>query len=253
MKNTYLRTSDIARSVGVHPNTVRLYEEWGFLPSIPRSASGYRLFTEEHLDQMRLGHVILHWPYPGGKDLIVALVKQAAHGDLGGALEKAYTYLARVKAEIAQAETAAELLERWAEGKAIDSTETALSITETAEFLGVTKDALRNWERNGLLKVPRNPKNRYRSYGTREIARLRVIRMLRHAGYSMMAILRMLLEFDQGQKKELRTVLDTPRPDEDIYSVADKWLSTLAEIERRARKVIHILEEMIAKRKRENS
>jgi hypothetical protein len=42
-------------------------------------------------------------------------------------------------------------------------------------------------------------------------------------------------------------VLDTPRPDEDIYCVADKWLSTLAGIENRAREAIHILEEMIAK------
>jgi hypothetical protein len=72
--------------------------------------------------------------------------------------------------------------------------------------------------------------------------------MLRHAGYSMMAILRMLLEFDQGQKENLRTILDTPRPDEDIYTVADKWLSTLAEIEERTRKAIHLLEEMIRKK-----
>src|SRR5512136_2345896 len=90
-----LRTSDLAGAVGVHPNTVRLYEAWGFLPPIPRSPTGYRMFTEAHLDQMRLGHTILHWPYPGGKTLVVALVKQAAHGDWGGALEKTYIYLAR--------------------------------------------------------------------------------------------------------------------------------------------------------------
>lgn len=46
MKPRYLRTSDIAKAVGVHPNTVRLYEEWGFLPPIPRNLSGYRLFTD---------------------------------------------------------------------------------------------------------------------------------------------------------------------------------------------------------------
>jgi DNA-binding transcriptional MerR regulator len=27
---SYLRTSDLAKAVGVHPNTVRLYEEWGY-------------------------------------------------------------------------------------------------------------------------------------------------------------------------------------------------------------------------------
>jgi DNA-binding transcriptional MerR regulator len=53
-KSHALRTSEIAKAVGVHPNTVRLYEEWGFLPPVRRNASGYRLFTEAHLDQMRL-------------------------------------------------------------------------------------------------------------------------------------------------------------------------------------------------------
>jgi GntR family transcriptional regulator/MocR family aminotransferase len=59
MKPRYMRTSDIAKAVGVHPNTVRLYEEWGFLPPIPRSPSGYRQFTQAHLDQMRLARTAL--------------------------------------------------------------------------------------------------------------------------------------------------------------------------------------------------
>jgi DNA-binding transcriptional MerR regulator len=50
MTRATLRTSDISRAVGVHPNTVRLYETWGLLPPIPRSSSGYRLFTEQHLE-----------------------------------------------------------------------------------------------------------------------------------------------------------------------------------------------------------
>jgi len=54
MNPRYLRTSDIAKAAGVHPNTVRLYEEWGFLPPVPRSPSRYRLFTKHHLDQMHL-------------------------------------------------------------------------------------------------------------------------------------------------------------------------------------------------------
>ena len=60
-----LYTSDTAREVGVHPNTVRLYEEWGLLPPIPRSPRGYRLFTEAHLDLMRLARAALHGQWPG--------------------------------------------------------------------------------------------------------------------------------------------------------------------------------------------
>jgi hypothetical protein len=40
-------------------------------------------------------------------------------------------------------------------------------------------------------------------------------------------------------------VLDTPRPDEDIYSAADQWLSTLAEQRERSWQIITQLEEMI--------
>ncbi len=77
MKPRYMRTSDIAQAVGVHPNTVRLYEEWGFLPPIPRSPSGYRQYTQAHLDQMRLAQTALHggWPGQNIRQSALALVK----------------------------------------------------------------------------------------------------------------------------------------------------------------------------------
>jgi hypothetical protein len=63
----------------------------------------------------------------------------------------------------------------------------------------------------------------------------------------MMAVLRMLLQLDQGRREGLCEALDTPRPDEDILTAADQWLTTLAEQEQRARDMIAQLEEMIAR------
>ncbi len=249
-ESRYLRTSEIAAAAGVHPNTVRLYEAWGLLPPIPRSPSGYRLYTEAHRDQMILARTLLREPYPGPalKGSAVRLAQQAATGDLGGALELAYAYLGLVRAEQAQAEAAAALLERWAEGAPLESQRPALRIGAAAKLLGVSVDVLRNWERNGLLEVPRNPQNNYRRYGAPELSRLRVIRTLARAGYSHMAILRMLHRLDAGETNQLRQTLDTPRPDEDIYLATDQWLSTLAEMERRAHFAIAQLEQMIASR-----
>ena len=178
------------------------------------------------------------WPGRNIRQLVLALVRRAASGDLGGALEQAYQLLVLVQAERAQAEAAAELLERWAQGVTTDTTVGLLRIGETAELLDVTRDMLRNWERNGLIEVPRDPRNGYRLYGAAEIGRLRVIRTLRRANYSLMAILRMLLNLDQGKKEDLRQVLDTPRPDEDVYSASDQWLSTLAAQEQRAQELL---------------
>lgn len=250
MRPHYLRTSDIAKAVDVHPNTVRLYEAWGFLPPIPRSSSGYRLFTEVHLDQMRLARTALAGPWPGRniKQSGLSLVKQAASGDLGGALEQAYTHLALVQAERAQAEAAAVFLERWAQGADADATVRTLQISDAAELLGLTPDILRNWERDGLINVPRNPRNNYRLYGAAELGHLRVIRMLRRAGYSTLEVLRMLRHLDQGRAGNACRKLGVSLPDQDVHPAADQWLSALGAQERRAMDIIAQLEKMIGKR-----
>lgn len=245
MSRLYLRTHEIADTVGVHVNTVRLYEEWGFIAHVPRSPTGYRLFTRAHLEQMRLARLALHWPYPGGKQVVLDLVAAAVADDLGMAMELAYLYLANVRRERTLAEAAVEFLERWARGQVLDTSRRTMTIGQVADHLGVSADQVRNWERNGLLAVPRDPQTGYRLYGSREIGRLRVIRMLREGGYSMMAILRMLLRHDAGQIDLLAEALDTPGENEDIQTVADRWLTTLAEQEGRAQAIIKQVAAMI--------
>jgi DNA-binding transcriptional MerR regulator len=243
-----LRTTEVARAVGVHPNTVRLYEKWGFLPPVSRTPSGYRQFTQAHIDQMRLARTALQYPYPGGKEPVLALVYSAAAGDLGDALEQAYRYLAQIRAERAEAEAAAEFLDHWARGEAVEPLAKPLLIGQAAKRLRLTIDTLRSWERNGLLQVPRDPASGYRLYGAAEIGRARVVRLLRAAGYSSMAILRMFLHLERGRGGDLRHALDTPAPDEDVYTAADRWLSALQAQEDRALDVIAQLRAMIQRR-----
>jgi DNA-binding transcriptional MerR regulator len=242
----FLSTTEVARAAGVHPNTVRLYEAWGFLPPVPRSPSGYRRYTQQHVDQMRLARAALHggWPGPVIRESALALVRRGAAGDLDGTLALAHDHLALVRAERARAEIAAGLVQRWAGGLAVEPIAAPLARAEAARLLDLTPEIARSWEREGLLHVPRDPANGYRRYGPAEISRLRVIRMLRLAGYSTMAILRMLLQLDSGRPADLRAALDTPRPDEDVYVAADRWLTTLAEQEQRAADLIVLIEEI---------
>ncbi len=245
----YLRTSDLAKAVGVHPNTVRRYVDRGLLPPVEHSPSGYRRFTQRHLDCLRLARQVYGSQYPGkaifqsGNRIIQATVS----GNLAGAQELAYRHLAIVQAERAHADIAADLLEHWAFGAPAEDTSPPLKIGQVARLLGVSIDILRNWDRNGLIDVPRDPSNRYRRYGAQEISRLRVIRMLSRAGYSLSAILRMLLQLDQGEKIDLRRALDTPRPDEDVYLASDRWLSTLTDQAQRAHTIIALVEEISQK------
>ena len=247
MAARYLRTNDIARQLGVHANTVRLYEISGFLPEIPRGENGYRQYSAMHLEQARLAHLTVRWPYlVGNKELLFDLARGAAGGDLGMAMELAYKYLAHVRMERTYAEAAIEFLERWAAGHLMDSPRQRVHIREAAQHLNVTVDMLRNWERNGLIEVPRDPLNGYRLYGTAEFGRLRVIRILVQSGYSLMAILRMLRQFDAGKTDNLREALHLP-PEEDEYIpvIANRWLSSLLELEERAQSIIRQIGRMI--------
>lgn len=251
MSEKYIRTSEIARAVGVHPNTVRLYEEWGLLPEIPRTPSGYRKFTPAHLDQMRLARLAMKFNWLSGdiRRTSYEMVYAGTRGDYGGALELAYQLRARIKADRSHAETAADFLENWAQGMAADATPEKLRIGEVAGLLNVSRDRLRNWERNGLLTVPRDPLNGYRFYRAREIGRLRVIRALCQARYSQMAILRMLLKLEEGQTQSLREVLDTPTEEDDIFYITDQLLTALAELDEKSKNVIDLIGEILQKQK----
>lgn len=243
-------TSQVADIAGTHPNTVRLYEKWGFLRTLPRSAGGYRLFSKSDVDQMCLARTALHGGWPGRdvRESAIALIRWAASGDLCGALDQAGQHLELVRAERKQAEDVAVILERWAHGEVVPARSGCpRRIGDVAREIGLSPDSLRGWERDGLLRVDRDDHG-YRLYGTADVARLHVIRLLLRAGYSSMAVLRMFLRLDSGEAVDVRSVLDTPRPDEDALTAADRWLTFLAEQEQRAEKLVRMLTKMASTR-----
>lgn len=236
-----MKTHEIAKKLGVHVNTVRLYEAEGFLPPIPRSANDYRQYSSLHLEQAKLVRMTLHWPYLGDKERLFRLLRSAASSNFGTALELAFEYLGYIRMERTATEAAIEFLEHWAAGNALDAFQELVYIGEAAERLNVSVDMLRNWERSGLITVPREKQSGYRLYGMREFGRIRVIRSLLQAGYSLMAILRMLQAYDAGQSKNLSQKLELPLEDsanEHIEVIADHWLSSLIELENRAQSII---------------
>lgn len=141
------------------------------------------------------------------------------------------------------------LLNFWNAGRLdifFDGPRQQVLISQAARHLNVSIDLLRNWERNGLLQVPRDPLNQYRLYGTLEFGRIRVVRTLVQAGYSLMSILQMLRKFDTGSTDSLRAALNLPpEADEKIEAIADRWLVSLLEMEQRALAIIGQLGRMI--------
>ena len=54
--NTY-KTSEVAKLIGIHPNTVRLYENAGLISKPERQSNGYRIFTDLNIEQFRLARL----------------------------------------------------------------------------------------------------------------------------------------------------------------------------------------------------
>ncbi len=79
---------------------------------------------------------------------------------------------------------------------------------------------------NGLLQVKRR-ENGYRIYTGEDIDRLKIIRSLRCANYSLEAILNLLSVLSTDPDADIAKALDTPKPDQDIISVYDKLLTSL--------------------------
>ncbi len=227
--NTY-NTSEIARSIGIHPNTVRLYEALGLIPKPERNNNGYRIFTDFHMEQMKFARIALQVEVlqNGLRKQAITIIKTSAAGDFNKAIDLTEHYLQQIENEQKNAEEAIEITKRLLiSGCQGQKTGTmVLTRKEAADYLQISMDALRNWEMNGLLTVKRK-QNGYRIYTGVDILRIKIIRSLRCGNYSLSAILRMLNTISQNPEADIRQVIDTPDKDDDIISVCDKLLTSL--------------------------
>lgn len=237
-------TSEIAKIIGIHPNTVRMYEEWGLIPKAERKPNGYRVFTEFHIEQLQLSRIAFQIEIlqNGLRKQIVNAVKCSAEKDFDKALNLTNKYINQILRERSNAKEAIRITEHILSGEFTEQF-IFLKRKEVSEHLDIPIDTLRNWELNGLLTVKRK-QNGYRVYTDNDIDRLQIIRTLRCANYSLEAILRMLNALERDPTTSIEQVLNTPSDDTDIISVCDKLIESLDFAKCNAEKMIEILENM---------
>lgn len=238
-------TSRVAEIVGLHPNTVRMYEEWGLISKPERKANGYRVYNDIHIKQFRLARKALQIEVlqAGLRKRIIEALKLAAQYRFDEATGFAEEYIRMAEQELENAKEAAGICERLYRQQ--PPNDGALyKRAQAAKELGLTIDAIRNWEMNGLLCVKRK-QNGYRVYDSNDLNRLKIIRALRCANYSLSAILRMLKKFDSGtDNKNALDILNTPENDEDIITACDKLAVSLENAITNAYEVISIIAEI---------
>ncbi len=238
------KTAEVAAIIGIHPNTVRLYEKLQLIPKPERLSNGYRVFTDFHIEQCRLVRIAFQVEVlqNGLRKKIVKMIKVSATGDFDAAILLINEYIKQIKQERTNAEEAIEIVKQLLSGKTQPYTH-YLKRKEVSEALNISMDALRNWEMNGLLSVKRK-ENGYRVYTNDDIQRLKIIRSLRCANYSLEAILRLMRQLDQNPDTDIRATLNTPKQSDEIISVCDKLIVSLSEAEKNAYTILSILQDM---------
>lgn len=219
--------------------------EWGLIPRAERKSNGYRVFTDFHIEQFRLARTVFQIEVlqNGLRKKIVETVKVSAKKDFNKALVLANEYLSQIQMEERNAEESISITRQILDGKEISETPLCLKRKEVSEYLNISMDTLRNWELNGLIEIKRK-QNGYRYYTDEDIKRLKIIRALRCANYSLEAILRMLHALSDDPHTNIKQVLNTSKDDADIVSVCDRLIISLQRAAENARKMIDILYDM---------
>lgn len=238
MENTY-KTSEVAKIIGIHPNTVRLYEDLELIPKANRLSNGYRIFNDYHIEQFNLARTALKVEVlqNGLRKKIINIIKLSAKGEFEEAIICTNDYINQVKNERRNEEEAIEIYKQLLLGIKNNKSDMFLTRKQTAEYLNITMDTLRNWEMNGLLSIKRK-ENGYRVYTSSDIKKLKIIRTLRCANYSLASILRMINAISNSSKVDIKEVINTPDNNEDIVTACDKLLTSLNNAEKNANVIL---------------
>ena len=245
-KNKAFTTSQVAKMLSVHPNTVRWYEAEGFISPVPRLKNGYRCFTNRHILQLQVCRLI----YGGGfanpkiREASNEILFLLSEWKINNSLKQAKYYLSLIETEYNKALETTAILVNWVSHDINKSPGKTYTRKEAANLLDITTEVLRNWERNGLINVTRSGKKNEKVYNENVIDRLRVIYMLRQNNHSIAAIKQSLSCFDSGNSTGAALALNQPITDsERVYMVAgDHWLEVLWDLSIRAKNIIDIIE-----------
>ena len=241
---TTYKTAEVAAIIGVHPNTVRLYEKLKLIPKPERLSNGYRVFTDLHIKQCKLIRLAFQVEIlqNGLRKKITQMLKVSAKCDFDTAIMLTEEYLKQIKQERRNAEEAIKCVKQIISGGHQENLHN-LKRRDVSKLLDISVDTLRNWEMNGLLTVKRKD-NGYRVYTDEDIQRLKIIRSLKCANYSLEAILRLLQQLSLNPKTNIRAVLNSPKQSDEIISVCDKLIVSLSSAKRNAYAILEMLHEM---------
>jgi DNA-binding transcriptional MerR regulator len=242
--NKTYNTSAIAKIIGIHPNTVRLYEKWGFITAPIRKENGYRIFTNLHIYQFMLARSALQIEVlqNGLRKKVITIIKTVAGNEYDLAQNLINDYIKQIDIEISNTYEAIDIVKEL-NSRTFIQNNIFLKRKDAALILGISTDTLRNWEMNGLLKVKRKS-NGYRVYTNEDINKLKIIRTLRCANFSFSEILNMTNKLEENKNIDIANIFDPQYKDTDIITTCNRLVLALHTCKENAKYMNEMIEKI---------
>lgn len=171
---------DLARAHGLSAQAVRNYEDAGVIPPARRTASGYRVYTDDHVGALRAYVALL----PGyGYRAAAEIMRAVLRADVAAALaviDAAHVRLHRDRETVTRVASAVSAL---AAAPAASAPDRPVTVGVLAHRLDVTPATLRKWERAGILS-PARVRNA-RMYSPDDVRDAELAHLLRRGGYPL--------------------------------------------------------------------
>lgn len=235
------RIGELSQLTGVKAGTIRFYEQCGFVGPVERTSNNYRLYHRRHIYQIRVCRLVF-----GGfvnrrlRRESRKILDASARWDLAAYGEAADNYQRAVEEDIDGTQKAIAICMQQMDRDTGENN--SYSKKQAAAMVGVTPEAIRNWERNDLLGQHEPYQKRF--YSQALLNRMYVIRLLLDTGYSMMAIKSFMLEWDSGQPKKAEKLLMSPEESEELRYRSDRYLEALLHLQEKARQLCELKTEM---------
>lgn len=178
------RPVDLARAVGLSAGQIRNYEHFGFIPEADRTATGYRIYTDRHLNALHAARTVqTGYGWQRALDAMRA-VHAGDHAVALAVADERHAALHTQRAQVTEAIAGLVSAQRdvgTVLGLRIPRGHT-ITIGRAATALGVNTSAIRYWETRGLIAPDRSPNGR-RRYDNRQLQHLQLVKLLRDINY----------------------------------------------------------------------
>lgn len=175
------RPIDIARKLNISTSTIRIYEDMGIIPPVKRTDSGYRIFTQIHLDYLIcIRNMVKGYSLEFTGDLLREHMKGNDHKALWMITKsQADLYAEKMRLERVGLNLIKNLNYKSSDIK--KDKKNLMTIKEISKITNISTTTIRYWETIGLISSVRGEGNNYRLFNEDQIKVILIIHALKYS------------------------------------------------------------------------